>query len=88
MIPINTGRHVYTRWDPILRKQGAHHPALDPFKLAENKKCRMDYSVGMCKRSLDIMNRTVFLSMHPDNMASRVREVGRAIRDTANSMMI
>ena len=25
---INTGRHVYTRWDPILQHHGAHHDAL------------------------------------------------------------
>ena len=31
-----TGRHVYTEWDPIFAHRGAHHPALDPFKLPAN----------------------------------------------------
>ena len=66
-VTIKTGRHVYTEWDPILDHMGAHHPALNPFKLAENQECRMDYSLEMCRTSLDILGKTVFIQTHPDN---------------------
>ena len=80
-LPIDTGRHVYTRWDPIMRKQGAHHPALDPFKLKENQGANMDYTMDMCQDSLDIMNRTVLIGMHPDNSAQRIEEMAKGLRE-------
>ena len=82
-LPMDTGRHVYTRWDPIMRRQGAHHAALDPFKLAANRKCRIKYSHDMCQDSLDILNRSVLISMHPDNKRARLREMGKAIEAAA-----
>lgn len=74
-LPMDTGRHVYTRWDPILRYQGAHHPSLDPFKIEANRKCRVEYSMDMCQKSLDILNRSVLVPMHPDHTAARVRKM-------------
>jgi dTDP-4-amino-4,6-dideoxygalactose transaminase len=73
-VAIHTGRHVYTAWDPILQHQGAHHPALNPFRMKENKGCRMNYRMDMCARSLDLLRRTVFTGMHPDRTASEVNE--------------
>lgn len=83
-IPGKTGRHVYTEWDPILEKRGSHTPALDPFRLAENKGCRMNYSKDMCPRSLEIINRTVLIGTHPDRDPAQVGEliakIGAAVR--------
>lgn len=84
-IPGKTGRHVYTEWDPILEKRGSHTPALDPFKLAANKKCRMNYSKDMCPRSLEIINRAVLVGMHPDRTQEQVRELIGKIRGAAGS---
>lgn len=84
-LPIDTGRHVYTRWDPILRKQGAHHPALNPFNLAENKALNIEYSEDMCPKSLDILSRSVLIGMHPDNDAGKIDEMADAIRKAAKA---
>ena len=78
-LPIDTGRHVYTRWDPIMRKQGAHHPALDPFRLPENEALQIAYSEDMCAQSLDILSRAVLIGMHPDNDREKVDEIATAI---------
>jgi len=67
-----TGRHVYTEWDPILSHQGAHHPALNPYRMRENRKCRKRYTKTMCKRSLDILDRTVAFATHPDRARADV----------------
>jgi len=83
-LPMDTGRHVYTRWDPIMRSQGAHHPAVDPFKIPANKKARIKYKMGMCKKSLDILSRSVLIPMHPNNTKARVRKMGEAIRTSAS----
>ena len=78
-LPMDTGRHVYTRWDPIMRYQGAHHPALDPFKIAANRKCRVKYTDDMCAASLDVLNRAVLVGMHPNNTKAKVRRIAKAI---------
>lgn len=60
-----TGRHNYTQWDQVLMHEGAHHPALNPYKLSENQGCRLTYPADLGKRSLDILNRTVMIATHP-----------------------
>ena len=62
-----TGRHNYTEWDQILLKEGSFHQSLSPFKLTENKKCRMNYSKDMCKSSLEILNKTILIPTDPNN---------------------
>ena len=64
-ILVNTGRHTYTEWDPVLNHQGAHHPAMNPFLMPQNKGCRMKYSKDMCPRSLDLLQRTVMIHLSP-----------------------
>lgn len=60
-----TGRHNFTQWDQVLMHEGAHHPALNPYKLPENQGCRLTYPPELGKRSLDILNRTVMIATHP-----------------------
>ena len=68
-----TGRHTFTQWDQVLMHEGAHHPALNPYKLPENQGLRMNYPEGMCKGSLDILNRTVMVATNPLHTATRSR---------------
>jgi dTDP-4-amino-4,6-dideoxygalactose transaminase len=58
--PIDSGRHVYTNWEPIMRQRGAHTEELNPFRWAKRP---IVYSDDMCSRSLDILARTVNLSV-------------------------
>lgn len=82
-LPIDTGRHVYTRWDPIMRKQGAHHPDLNPYNLEANKKLEVEYSEDMCSRSLEILSRSVLVPMHCDNSDRTVEKIAGAIQAAA-----
>ena len=81
-----TGRHVYTEWDSIFAHQGAHHDALNPFKLKENKSCRTTYKLDQCAASLDILNRTVMLGNHPDHTADDVKAKIKMIKDAAKEV--
>ena len=56
--PIDSGLHVYTNWKPIMEKQGAHHPGRDAFKASG---VTISYAPDMCKRTLSILERTVYL---------------------------
>ena len=82
-----TGRHVYTEWDQIFAHQGAHHPALDPFKLPQNRKCRKRYSRDMCAGSLEILNRAVLIGNHPDRKAVEVTKLIGKIRAAAAEVL-
>ena len=49
-----------------MQQRGAHYPALNPFELEQNRGCRMHHSPAVCRRSLDILARTVLIRTHPD----------------------
>ena len=78
-----TGRHVYTEWAPIFARQGAHHPAMNPFKLPQNRRCRMTYRKDMCAKSLDILNRTAMFGTHPDRKGAEVAALIAKIKAAA-----
>jgi len=83
VIASQTGRHVYTEWDPVLQHKAAHHPALNPYNMKENQGCRMNYSLDMCARSLDILDRTVMLHLSPGMKRSEVTAMIKNIRQSA-----
>lgn len=80
-IPINTGKHIYTNWTQIMEKRGAHHPALDPYKMEANKDLQHDYSMDMCPKTLDLLARTAYVAIDPDWTAERVASVAKIIND-------
>lgn len=65
-LPIDTGKHVYSNWEPILEHRVGHHPRMNPFNFPENKDLRINYSKDMCPKTLDILSRTVFITINPD----------------------
>jgi dTDP-4-amino-4,6-dideoxygalactose transaminase len=65
-VPIDTGKHVYTNWTPVMEKRGAFHPAMDPFKMPANRELNHNYSLDMCPNTLDYLRRTVYISVNPD----------------------
>jgi len=64
--PIDTGKHVYSNWTPIMNKCGAAHPAMDPFKMEANKGLGQDYTADMCPKTLDYLSRTLYLGIDPE----------------------
>jgi dTDP-4-amino-4,6-dideoxygalactose transaminase len=82
-----TGRHVYTEWDPIFAHEGAPHPALNPYTLPQNKRCRKKYTKGMCAKSLDILSRTVMIGTHPDHKRPDVTRIIRRIKSAAKDVL-
>ncbi len=65
-LPIDSGKHVYVNWDPVLKHRVGHHPAMNPYRMPLNAGLRLKYSKNMCPRTLDILKRTVFIGLHPD----------------------
>ena len=78
-----TGRHNYTEWDQILLKEGSFHQSLNPYKLPQNKKCRMSYSKNMCKSSLEILNKTIMIPTDPKNTKNDIDNTIKNIKMAA-----
>lgn len=81
VIPINTGKHIYTNWTQIMEKRGAHHPALDPFKMKENQGLQTDYSMDMCPKTLDLLSRTAYVAINPDWTQAELEKVSDIINN-------
>lgn len=82
-LPIDTGKHVYKNWTPIMQKRGAFHPLMDPFKMEANKDIVPDYSPDMCPKTLELLSRTVYVSLHPDmteaDVKAKIADIRKAL---------
>lgn len=65
-LPIDTGKHVYSNWTPIMEKCGAFNPLMDPFKMDANKDIVPDYTKDMCPKTLEILSKVVYIGINPD----------------------
>lgn len=79
-LPIDTDKHIYSNWEPILEHRVGHHPRMNPFNFPENRGLRMDYSRDMCPETLDILSRTVFISLDPDWTDREIEEAIKACK--------
>jgi len=69
-LPIDTGKHVYTHWTPVLEKRGAFHPLMDPFKMAANQDIIPDYRPDCCTATLDRLSKVVYVGVDPNDDAA------------------
>lgn len=81
--PIDSGRHVYTNWEPVLEQRGAHHPALDAFRLAASP---VSYSPDMCPRTLSNLERTVCIATTPTRSAEDLAHLIKRIKKAASHL--
>ncbi len=80
-VPINTGKHVYKNWTPIMTKKGALHPLMDPFKMEANRDIVPNYKDDMCPFTLDILSKVVYIGVNPDWTKERMDEKIALIRN-------
>jgi dTDP-4-amino-4,6-dideoxygalactose transaminase len=85
-LPIDSDKHVYCNWNPILNKQGGHNVHVNPFEMPQNKGLNMDYSKDMCPVTLDILSRTVFIYMNPDWNDEKINNIIANCREAAKKL--
>lgn len=73
-LPIDTGKHVYKHWTPIMEKRGAVHPLMDPFKMEANKDIVPDYRQDMCPDTLERLSKVVYVGVDPEDDAEKLDE--------------
>ena len=83
MTPIDSGRHVFENWTPILKQRGANHPRRNGYNLIEPP---VVYPNALCTRSLDILARTLFIPTLPDRspvdlemLIEKLKEAAKAV---------
>ena len=84
--PINTGKHVYREWTPILEKRGAHISAMNPYENPANAGLRLDTREDSCPQTLDILSRTVYQMLNCDWTDAELAEVIEKIRQAAKAL--
>ena len=80
--PINSGRHVYANWSPVLERRGAHHRGLDPFTRED---CRVAYAKDMCPKTLEYLARTVYIFTRADRAESELLGLTATAKRVAES---
>lgn len=83
-LPIDTGKHVYSHWTPILEKRGAFHPLMDPFKMEANKDILPDYHRDMCPETLDKLSKVVYFNVNPNDtqqeLDTKIQRIRNALK--------
>jgi len=81
------GRHIYNNWEPIMQKRGAYNEKMNPYTMEANKDLNMNYSLGMCQKSLDILYSTVAVFIYPDWTEEEIEGVIADIRRAAKEVL-
>lgn len=77
-LPYDSGRHVYSNWDPILERRAAYHPAVDPLHSTEAGRAQR-YTPDMLPRTLEHLARTVSIGTGIGWSEKEVREVAKGV---------
>jgi len=78
--PIDTGKHVYANWTPLLARRGAFNPKFDPFKMKENAGLNFNITPDACPKTLDILSRTVYVLVNPEWTEQEMEDKGKKLR--------
>lgn len=79
VIASETGRHTYTKWEQVLQQKGAAHPEMNPYNHPRNAACRRTTRRDQCKKSLEILERTIMIPMDPERSASAMKSLAHDI---------
>lgn len=82
---LESDRHIYQNWWPILSKRGDIDPRRDPYRITAAGR-RVRYSRGMCPRTLDLLGRTVAVHISPDWSRRRLDRVVSTIDRLAREL--
>jgi len=85
-LPIDSGRHVYSNWEPLIERRGSYSKAADPLLHPANRDSQVRYSKDMLPRTLEILKRTVLVGVNPDWKAQQIDGVAQALRDSASKV--
>jgi dTDP-4-amino-4,6-dideoxygalactose transaminase len=81
--PIDSGIHVYSRWEPVLQQRGSHNPAFNAYNLTD---APVTYSQDMCPVTLDVLARTAYLYTDPTRSREALMGMIEAVQQVAGEL--
>jgi len=84
--PLDSRKHVWFDWEPIINKRIGGHPAMNPYNFPQNKNLRVDYTKEMFPKSIENLGRTVFISINPDWKKSEIKQKIKACEKAAEKL--
>ncbi|MBD3315777.1 MAG: aminotransferase [Chitinivibrionales bacterium] len=78
--PIDSGRHVYTNWEPLLQRRGAHVESRNPLAGLPT----IDKPEELCPKTLNILSRTAYISPIPQRDPSERESFVAKVREAAD----
>lgn len=63
---VNSGKHIYYNWGPVMEHRGAHSESVNPYNLPENAKLNTYCSPDMLPVTNNIVERTYNIGLHCD----------------------
>ncbi|MBN1809722.1 MAG: aminotransferase class I/II-fold pyridoxal phosphate-dependent enzyme [Planctomycetes bacterium] len=82
-LPIDSGRHVYSNWEAVMKKRAWHTDAMNPYNHPANAGCCAEYSPDMLPRTLEILKTSVVVGTNPDWTERDIDAVAAAVRAAA-----
>ena len=82
---LNSDRHIYQNWWPILGKRGNIDPRQDPYRTTMAGR-RIRYSRDMCPRTLDLLAHSVAVQIYPGWTARKLEKVADEIGRVAEKL--
>lgn len=74
-LPIDSDRHIFYNWEPVMSHRGAFCDEMNPYLMSLNSASQPDYSRESFRSSLDLLARTVYISMNPNWSEAEVEQV-------------
>lgn len=81
--PLDSAKHVFFDWKPIIEKRIWHVPAMNPYNFPQNKNLRTNFTKEMYPKTIENLGRTVFVSLNPDWSDKEVKRKIAACRKAA-----
>ncbi|MBI3832052.1 MAG: DegT/DnrJ/EryC1/StrS family aminotransferase [Planctomycetes bacterium] len=78
-LPFDSGRHVYTNWDPLMQRRGAFHPKIDPLHITEAGRAQK-YAPDMLPKTLEHLERTVTVHIGLNWTEADIERTAQALR--------
>jgi len=86
--PIDSGRHVYSNWAPVLEQKGASLPANNAYLRPENRDCQKVVTRDSCQRTLDILSRTAMFGIHTKMDMAFYEEMAKTIKKCVEAIAL
>lgn len=71
---VNSGKHIYYNWGPVMEHRGAHCEAMNPYNMPQNKDLNTTYTADMLPNTIDYINRTCHIGIYSDWTEAEIAE--------------